>query len=149
VTAPPFPTETPTETPAGVPTATFTPTPVIVQNCTNVPAYWREHPETWPAASISVGGVTYSQAQLLDILNTPPQGDATYTLIHQLIAARLNIAKGADHSVIAGTIDDVDAWLVAHPLGSDPLNPARVEGVVYAFILESYNNGSLEADRCE
>ncbi|MGQ9698916.1 MAG: hypothetical protein ACUVRO_13110, partial [Armatimonadota bacterium] len=42
-----------------------------------------------------IGGVTYDKDQLLAILKEPPKGgNATTQLLHQLIAAKLNIAAG-------------------------------------------------------
>jgi hypothetical protein len=98
--------------------------------------------------SLTVGGVTYTKAQLLTILGTSPGGDATYILIRQLIAAKLSVANGADDTTVAATIVQADAWLVAHPLGSNPSNPARAEGIGYATILESYNSGTLGPTHC-
>ena len=32
---------------------------------TGTPGYWKNHPEAWPVATITVGGVTYTKAQAI------------------------------------------------------------------------------------
>src|SRR5262245_6492174 len=86
-------------------------------NCTFSQGYWKTHPKVWPVRSLTLGGTTYSQSQLLAILNAPTKKDVTYILATQLIAAKLNIANGADGSAVAQTIVSADAFLTAHPLG--------------------------------
>jgi hypothetical protein len=108
----------------------------------------QNHAEDWPVTSLQLGDSTYSQAELLDILKTPPRGDATVTLAHQLIAAKLNIAQGADETAVASTIIEADNWLIDNPLGSRPKNPARSEGITYANTLDDYNNGLIGPGHC-
>ena len=70
--------------------------------------------------SLDLGSVTYTDLQLLSIFNTPAQGNGLLTLAHQLIAAKLNIANGADSTDIAQAISDADALigsLVVPPVG--------------------------------
>jgi hypothetical protein len=55
--------------------------------------YWKNHPEAWPVTSLSMGGQTYTQAELLAIMNTPVKSDASLILAYQLIAAKLTIAS--------------------------------------------------------
>jgi hypothetical protein len=110
--------------------------------------FWKNHPEAWPNG-IEIGGVLYTQEQALEILSTPPKGgDATYILAHQLIAAMLNELSGADTSVLGTTIADADAWLVLHPLGSNPRGPEREEGIALATVLDEFNNGLLGGGDC-
>ena len=96
-----------------------------------------------------MGDVTYTKLQALNILKTPPQGDATYILAHQLIAAKLNIFNSADDSAVADTIIAADTWLVENPLGTDPSNPARLVGIALADILDDYNNGVIGPGHCD
>jgi hypothetical protein len=117
-------------------------------NCTFTQGYWKNHPEAWPVGSLKIGGVTYTKQQLLDILRTPPKGNATYILIHQLIAALLNQANGANTSVVNQTIANAQAFLVAHPLGSN-LSPAhRLIAIKLASILDLFNNGIIGSGHC-
>jgi hypothetical protein len=117
-------------------------------NCTYSQGYWKNHPEAWPVEQITLGGVTYGKAEAIAILQTPPGGDATFCLIHQLIAARLNVLNGADPAAIATTLAEADAWLAQHPLGSNPPNPDRKKGVALAEVLDAYNNGRIGPGHC-
>ncbi len=117
--------------------------------CTYTMGYWKNHPEAWPVEEIEIGGVTHTKEEALNILKTPTEGDATYILAYQLIAAKLNIASGADNGSVQGAIDDADAWLTANILGSDPTDPARAQGIELAEILDDYNNGLLGPSHCE
>ena len=111
------------------------------ENCTLSQGFWRNHAEEWPVEELTLGGVTYSQEELLDIFNTPPRGDATYILMHQLIAAQLNIEQGADDAAIADVLTEADSWLTENSLGSDPSGSDRTPGIEAAGELDSYNNG--------
>jgi hypothetical protein len=64
--------------------------------CPATQGYWKHHAMATP--TLTIGGVTYTDAQLVNILNTAPKGgDATLILVHQLIAAMANEAAGAKH----------------------------------------------------
>jgi hypothetical protein len=127
----------------------FSPTPET--GCTHSQGYWKNHPEAWPVERITIGEVTYPKTEAIAILVVSAGGDATYILAHQLIAAKLNVASGADPSPVADTIEAADRWLIAHPLGSnpDPEDPARAEGIAMAGILTEYNEGAMGPRRCE
>jgi uncharacterized repeat protein (TIGR01451 family) len=118
-------------------------------NCTYTQGYWKNHPDAWPVENITIGGVTYTQAEAIAIFNTEPDGDATYILAHQLIAAKLNILNGADPSAVATTIDQADDWLTTHPLGSDPPHPDREQAIVLSETLDDYNNGLIGPGHCD
>ena len=143
-TATPTPTITPSPSPS--PTATGTPAPT---NCTYTIGYWKDNPGQWPANSLTLGGITYNQTGLLDILNTPPQGDASYILIYQLMGVSFNILQGADSSAIITTLNSADAWLVANPLGSNPGGAVRQQGIALAQILDDYNQGIIGPGQCQ
>ncbi len=118
-------------------------------NCTYTQGYWKNHPLAWPVAELTLGGVTYSQAEAADILHTVPQGDATYILAHQLIAAKLNVSQGADDTAIAAIIVAADDWLAAHPLASNPSDAEREAGIALAEMLDDYNNGLVGPGHCD
>jgi hypothetical protein len=107
--------------------------------------YWKNHPEAWPVQQITVGGVTYSKAQAISIMETPGKGDKTYDLFKQLVAAKLNVLVGNEASCINGTIAAADAWLAANPVGSDvhASSTAWVTGGPLHSTLDDYNNGRL------
>ncbi|MEJ2196804.1 MAG: hypothetical protein P8X73_18365 [Ignavibacteriaceae bacterium] len=62
---------------------------------------WKNNPD-WPVAELMLGTQSYTQAELVDILNTPVgrgmNADASLILANQLIASKLNIANGAEAS---------------------------------------------------
>ena len=132
-----------------VPSVKLIPPNRIGNNCTYSHGYWKSHPESWPVSSLDLGNTTYSQDELLEVLNTPPQGDATYILAYQWIAAKLNVAQGADDSAVATTISDADNWFRENALGSGPSNPVRAEGIGYADRLDEYNNGQIGPGHCD
>src|SRR5205814_9240181 len=87
--------------------------------CNYTHGFWATHgpipvgnnQNLWPVTSLTLGNVTYTNFQLLSIFNTPAQGNGLLTLTHQLIAAKLNIANGADSTDIAQAISDADALI--------------------------------------
>jgi len=114
--------------------------------CHFTPGYWKNHEENWPVTSLVIGGVTYNQSQLLDILNTPTRKDATIICAHHLIAAMLNVANGADDS-IQGAIDAANALLTTYPIGSNPPKPQRQSILNVKDELADYNE--LVVPGCE
>ncbi len=135
---------------AGIWGVSPTPTPTPnANNCTYTMGYWKNHPEAWPVEEITIGGVTFAKAAAIVILETEPGGDATYILAHQLIAAKLNVLKGADPGAVTTTITDADNWLGEHLLGSDPSNPDRAQGIALADTLDEYNNGVIDPGHCD
>jgi hypothetical protein len=119
------------------------------QNCTFTIGYWKNHPEAWPVGSLFLGNTSYTQAELLQILNTPAGGNGLLILAHQLIAAKLNIAGGADPTPVASDIANADALignLVVPPIGSDFLAASSVTAI--SDDLDSYNNGNLGVPHC-
>ncbi len=118
-------------------------------DCTYTQGFWKTHPGDWPVTSLTLGTVVYNQAQLLSILNTPAAGNGLLILAHQLIAAKLNIANGADPATIAATIAASDALiggLVIPPVGSGYLSPSSVTSL--KDMLDEYNNGTLGVPHC-
>ncbi len=119
--------------------AVFASTIAVAGNACLTPGYWKNHPDDWPMDSITIGGVTYSKAEAIGILDTPPKGDATYILAHALIAAKLNRAMGWI-PVADPLIADADAFLSSFPLDSDPSNPDRAVAIDLAEQLDVLNN---------
>jgi hypothetical protein len=119
------------------------------QNCTFTQGYWKSHPEAWPVGSLTLGNTNYSAAQLLQILNTPAGGNGLLILAHQLIAAKLNLADGADPSPLGTDIATADAQignLVIPPIGGDSLPASSVTAL--ANQLNDYNTGNLGVPHC-
>jgi hypothetical protein len=112
--------------------------------------YWKNHPGAWPVTELQLGNTTYTQDQLLAILREPVRGNGLLILAKQEIAAKLNIANGADGSCIQQTLADADALigdLVIPPVGDGYLHPQEVSGL--ADVLDDYNNGNLCAPSCD
>jgi hypothetical protein len=83
-----------------------------VEYCNHTPGYWKNHPMAWPVSSLTVGCTTYSQGELLEILDRFVGHDKLLIMVHHLIAAKLNVLAGSDPS-IQGAIDDGDALVCA------------------------------------
>jgi hypothetical protein len=98
---------------------------------------------------MTLGTVQYTDAQICSILNQPAGGNGLLTLAHQLIAAKLNIAAGADGSSVAADIAAADALiggLVIPPVGSGSLSPAAVSTLVTS--LTNFNQGVTGPGHC-
>jgi len=108
--------------------------------CTLTQGYWKNHADSWPVGSLTLGTVLYDETQLLAILNTPVGGNGLLSLAHQLIAAKLSVAAGSDPTPLAGAISQADAiigGLVVPPSGGGFLNPsvtAAVETVLDTWL---------------
>jgi hypothetical protein len=117
-------------------------------SCTYSFGFWKNHPEEWPVEEIAIGGETYSKDKAIEILETPPAGDATYILAHQLIAAKLNILNTGDDQEIIQTLNVADLWLAKNGLGNKPEKSDKKTVVEMAGILESYNIGKIGPGHC-
>jgi hypothetical protein len=134
---------------AFTPTYTFS-TAACDNGCTLTQGYWKNHADAWPVAGLTLGAVAYTEAQLLDILGAPVEGNGLISLAHQLIAAKLNVASGANPAAIAATIAAADALiggLVVPPIGAGYLAPATTSALTTA--LDNYNNGLTGPGHCE
>ena len=154
-TVSPTPTVTPTATatPTVTPSPTASTTPTVSPTATPTPGgcvlgqgYWKNH-EQWPVNQLQLGNRTYNRQELQSILRQPPRGNGLLQLAHQEIAAKLNIANGADGSCVAQTLAAVDASignLVIPPVGNGHLPPSP-----YVRTIGLYNGGGLCAPRCD
>ena len=118
--------------------------------CTYTQGYWRTHPNAWPVTSLTLGTVTYQAAELMAILDNPAQGNGLLILAHQLIAAKLNIANGADPSAVQQTIIDADAMtagLVVPPIGNGYLPSEQTSALTET--LTEYNEGTIGPGHCQ
>ena len=93
------------------------------------------------------------KSELLGILRTPvvkgPKADASLILADQLIAAKLNIANGADATPVTSTITDANTVLSLYsgklPYRVRTNSPNGHRMVNDAATLENYNKGLLTA----
>jgi hypothetical protein len=111
--------------------------------CTLTQGFWKNHDEAWPVAAVQLGNRNYSQAELLQILGEPIQGNGLISLACQLIAARLNQANGASTPAsVTAALNSADLLIgdfVVPPVGEDWLDPESTGGLT--AILDAYNNG--------
>ena len=111
--------------------------------CVVTQGFWKNQPEDWPVTSLTLGTVTYTQAQLLTILGEPVRGNGLVSLSKQLIAAKLNQANGACvPAAVAAAITLADALIgsaIVPPVGSGFADPSATSAL--NTILDQYNNG--------
>lgn len=113
---------------------------------TGTPGYWKNHPEAWPVEVITVGGIEYSKALAIEIMDGPVQGDKTVTLFKALVAAMLNVKDCNDGNCVKQTIMMADTWMATYgPVGSGvkASSIAWVQGEPLYETLDNYNNGML------
>ncbi len=120
-------------------------TSAVEQPGTGTPGYWKNHPDAWPVAHVTVGGVTYTRAQAIAWLDTVGK-DKTTTMFSSLVSAMLNVMVGNDSSCVASTISAADHWMALYgPVGKG------VHAASYAWkigeplhrLMDNYNNGML------
>jgi hypothetical protein len=131
---------------------------VVVDGCTFTQGYWKTHgpiptgnnSNEWPVTQLTLGNVLYTDLQLQSIFDTPAGGNGLISLAHQLIAAKLNIANGADGTSVAAAIAAADALignLVVPPVGAGSLSPAATSALTST--LTSFNEGAIGPGHCE
>jgi hypothetical protein len=119
------------------------------EGCTLTQGYWKNHASAWPVEQLTIGTVTYSKEQLLQILNQPVRGNGLVSLAKQLIAAELNIASGATSTDVDQAIADANALIggrVIPPVGSDYLSPSSTSSLNNT--LTSFNEGDIGPGHC-
>jgi len=127
------------------------------EGCTFTQGFWKTHgpiptgnnSNEWPVTSLTLGTVSYTDLELLAIFNKPAAGNGLLTLAHQLIAAKLNIASGADGTAIAGAIAAADSLIggfVVPPVGSGFVSPAATSALTTTLM--NYNEGATGPGHC-
>jgi hypothetical protein len=123
---------------------------VTVRDCVTNPGvgtigFWKNHPESWPANEIVIGGLVYSKAAAIKLMQKPVMGDKTYSLFAQLAGAKLNVLIGNDPGCIASVMAAADAWMAAHPVGSNvgASSAAWLQAGPLHAALDNYNNGLM------
>jgi cysteine-rich repeat protein len=118
-------------------------------DCTLTQGYWKNHASAWPVSSLTLGSVSYDQDELIAILKTPVKGNGFVQLAHQLIAAKLNVAAGADDSAVHDAIAEADALiggLVCPPIGDGSLAPSATSELNGQ--LDAFNSGAVGPGHC-
>ena len=76
-----------------------------VDLCTYTARHWFENPDLWPVTSLEIGSRTMEQAELMNILQLRRNSFLMFSLMRELIAAKLNLANGASEVVVAAIAD--------------------------------------------
>lgn len=129
-----------------------------VGGCTLTQGYWKTHGpiptgnnvNEWPVTELTLGSVLYTDLELQSIFDKPASGNGLISLAHQLMAAKLNVANGADDSAIAGAIASADALigsLVVPPVGAGSLPNAATSALTDT--LASFNEGLIGPGHCQ
>lgn len=109
------------------------------RGCTALPRYWRTHPKAWRVKRLKLGNRSYTRAKLIKILTKRHKTKALQSLYRHLIAAKLNVAKGASvPASVANAMNDTDLLLAKHSV-SGILDRNAIAGLVR--VLSRYNNG--------
>lgn len=115
--------------------------------CPSGQGYWKNQTAAWPVTDLMLGSQMYTQLELIGILNLPTEGDASLILAHQLIAAKLNIAAGADATAVSGMVAQADALLAAFPdrlpFGVAPSSTEGNTMTSLSGVLDVFNSGGL------
>ena len=123
--------------------ATCSAVPVTIKGEPRTPGYWKNHPEAWQMQTVTIGGVEYSQAEAIDLLGSNAK-DATYKLASHLIAAELNAASAFygtyNPNTVRSYINQANAFLTEHPLGSNPQGADRNYALALKDWLDTFNN---------
>lgn len=126
--------------------------------CTLTQGYWKTHnayakqPKkqiAWPFSEDFSNGCNGGQG-FLDALHTPPQGSPYYILLHQYIAAKLNVLSGlgwthAGESEAWGQIQDANAILSDCTVSVDEFEYA----MELSESLDAFNNGVWGPGHCD
>jgi hypothetical protein len=120
------------------------------RNCTYTQGYWKNHSAVWPLQSLTLGAVSYNESQLFQVLNRPAQGNGLVILAHQLIAAKLNTANGADPTAVQQSVIDADNMIggsIVPPIGNGYLSPNQTSNLTDT--LTEYNEGTIGLGHCD
>jgi hypothetical protein len=123
--------------------------PPVAQPGTGTPGYWKNHPEAWPASTvtvgITVGGKVYTRDQAIALLEKSGN-DRTLAMFSSLVPAMLNVMIGNDHSCVDSTIKAADEWMAKYGPAGRGVHPASYAwkvGEPLHRLLDNYNNGML------
>lgn len=133
--------------------------------CSLTQGYWNTHSEFGPAPEDpgwynigDVDGDTSSEGPNEEFFDSGQTwyetfmtkvkgGNAYYILAHQYMAAMLNVANGADPTVLGNTLADAEAlldyWDTVGPNSIPRNSPDRQTAIELADILDDFNNGLL------
>jgi hypothetical protein len=111
--------------------------------------FWKNNPDSWPVEIITIGGIDYTKAQAIEIMQAPVKGNKVLTMFPQLVAAKLNImtaGQGCIVDCIEETIAAADEWMAQNPVDGPKVkakSQAWKDGEPLYEILDDYNNEEL------
>lgn len=137
------------------------------EGCTRTIGYWKNHTgcrrhddmvsqylPLWLGdpngmRSVRVNGRFHARLILSQRVGHPRNGITK--LRAQLLAAKLNIAAGADDSEIADVVSQADSFLADHWILSwhKLSRPAKKQVLAWKDQLDAYNNGEIGPDHCD
>ncbi|WP_247235073.1 hypothetical protein [Telluribacter sp. SYSU D00476] len=117
------------------------------KQCTYTQGYWKNHTSVWPVKGLYLGSNYYTNADLIKILNTSVAGNGLISLAHQLIAAKLNIANGANPTAITKCMSDADKLIGSKNILKDKVSPSTTSSLVET--LTKYNEGKIGPGHCK
>lgn len=119
-------------------------------SCPLSAGYWKANQALWPLQSMILGTETYDQVELLGLLALSSRKDQSIRLAKELIATKLNLAKGASSSTIFETLVEADHLLAAFqgklPFGVDKKTDLGAEMSKRVSLLQSFNKGRLSKE---
>lgn len=108
--------------------------------------YWKTHSAQWCEPSITIGGVLYTKAQAITVMQHATNQDMTYAMFQQLVAAELNIdCLGSNQSCVSDAIQAADLFMAAHHAGTNVRASSADWQAIAPFYntLVNYNEGNL------
>jgi hypothetical protein len=121
---------------------------ITVIVCPGGQGYWKNNKAAWPVTTLLLGTISYTQAQLMKILNTAVgtgnNADASLILADQLIAAKLSVANGSPAvQHLADSIAAADALIGGNtiPMKVKPSSALGKKMISLATFFANYNNG--------
>jgi hypothetical protein len=123
------------------------------RGCTHTSEHWKWLLDKSSVKSMELGGRSYSKRELGKILRHPARENGLVALAHQLIAAKLNVTRGA--AAITATIAASDRFITAAVGGFGAIPPIGDAAVSRSWVvqleglLEAYNAGISAPGRCK
>jgi hypothetical protein len=121
---------------------------VVPAPCPKGQGFWKNAPDAWPVDSLTLGSETYTEEELIALLEMNNKKDASLILADQLIAAKLNVLMGsAEPSGVSDAIAQADTLLSGLsgklPYGVRSKTALGQMMVALGATLESYNQDVL------
>ena len=127
------------------------PAPPPGLGCTRTIGYWKNHEEVLASyLPQTLGGTVVSSVSVADAIISTGGSNGIDKLRAQMLAAKLNVAKGASGATIAEALAAADAFLSTHaPADWRTLSKAEQQQVLaWKDVFDAYNNGRLGPPHC-